>query len=185
MFQVGVPAPISIRIAPISSEIGARRLPKYLILLSIVHKRRHVITVPSIAFNRMAWCQPFTTFVEELSDQGACHRTVRIAGGANTMQSQEFLSLLPYLGGDDRPMLSWVSCRLVSNFTDIDGIAQQGVERTSRERLGTRSRAVAPFAKFGARAGGVEFFLEQPHAAEFAVPLENASHHSRFRFNNH
>src|SRR5438105_4195053 len=82
-------------------------------------------------------------------------------------------------------MLSWISCPLVSNFTDVDGIAQQGVERTSRERSGTRPRAVAPYAKLGSRTTAVEFFFEESHAAEFAVPLENLSHHNRLRLNHH
>jgi hypothetical protein len=48
---------------------------------------------------------------------------------------QKFLSLVPNGAFDDRLMLARISCTLVPYLADIDGIAQQGIERAPREGL--------------------------------------------------
>ena len=73
-------------------------------------------------------------------------------------------------------MLSRMTYSPVANFTDVKRIGEQYIKRTTRERVAVRSLAIDG-AELGNHATPVELLLEESHAAELQVALENQAHH--------
>ncbi len=166
-----------------SISIAGIRHPWSLWPAAPFNKRRETyIAIPSITLDCVTRRQPFSRFIEQLADERTPHRTVRPSNRPDGIQLQEFLHLVPSDARDDRLMQPWISRAFMANFTNVDRVAQQSVKCPTRERLRTRPRAIARDAKLGVQTIAVEFFFEQPHAAELAVALEDVS--DRFRFQN-
>jgi hypothetical protein len=89
------------------------------------------------------------------------------------MGAEKFLGLVPHRTFDDRLMLAWIACALVSHLAHVGGVAQQGVGRAAREGLLTGAGAVTGNSQFGAEAIAVQLLLEQTHAAQITAALEN------------
>src|ERR1019366_9319283 len=80
-------------------------------------------------------------------------------------------------------MLARITRAFVSDLSDVNGIAEQRIERAAREGLLTRAGSIAGYAQFGAEIILVKVLLEQAYAAELAVALEDMSDGGGFGFN--
>src|SRR5215469_1003589 len=96
---------------------------------------RNIVAIMPIAFDRVTRRQPFSRLIEEFAQQRTTRRAVRLSDRANDMQLQELLSLFPRRTRDDRLMLPRISAALVSDFTNVNRIAQYRVKRPAGEWL--------------------------------------------------
>ena len=71
------------------------------------------------------------------------------------------------------------------DLADIERIAEQRIERPTREALFTGAGPITGYAELGAEAIAVKLRLEQPHAAQGAVALEYMSDRGGFAFDDH
>ena len=84
---------------------------------------RDVVSIPAIALDCVTRRQSFTLIVEQLADQRTGGGSAWLAIGPNRMGKQKFLGLAPDGTFDDRLMLARIARALVSDFTDVDGVA--------------------------------------------------------------
>src|SRR6266851_3310266 len=107
----------------------------------------------------------------------ACHRTEPY-GQAKVLESCPTLSVRRSVdaGRDTRAF--------VAHLADVDGVAEQCVERTAREGLLTRAGPTTRYAPLGAETIAVKLRLEQAHATQRAVALEDLSDCGGFGFDN-
>src|SRR5271163_1775113 len=63
----------------------------------------------------------------------------------------------------------------VADFAYVNRIAQERIERTPRERSASRLYSVLGYANLGTDLASIEFILEQSHATQFTVSLEDIS----------
>ena len=97
--------------------------------------RRDVVSIPAIALDCMTRRQPLALVVKQLADERTRGGSARPALGPNCIEAQKLLSLVPYRTVDDRLMLAGIARAFVSDLANVNGIAEQGVERAARERL--------------------------------------------------
>src|SRR5271169_275324 len=79
-------------------------------------------------------------------------------------------------------MLARIPRALVAHLADVNGVAEQRIERAAREGLFTGAGPITSYAEFGTETISVKVLLEQAHAAKLAVSLEDMSDRGGFGF---
>src|ERR1700730_10046267 len=101
------------------------------------------------------------------------------------MFAQLELGLVPQLAVYDRLVLARVTKTLVTDFTEVDRMREQLVERTARESVPTRPPTTVGDPNFRLDAAAIERFLQSSDATEFPVAVEDISHGRRFGRGDH
>src|SRR5712692_5760612 len=100
---------------------------------SLNEAARNIVPIAPLALDRVRRGQAFTALVEQLADERARRRAGRAHLEMRPMLAQESSSLVPVRALYDGRVCTWVADPFVANLADIDRVAQQRVERATRE----------------------------------------------------
>src|SRR6516162_11262879 len=139
-------------------------------------RARDIVAVAPALFDRIARRHPVALGVEQHPGEQA--RLVRAgAGGAlGGIAGEPHLNRIPQRLVDDWRVFARMGSSVVNDLAAVGAVPQHQVERPAREWLaadhptrGTRPRLALPSL-------GFEFFLQQPHRAEFGIAAKDRAH---------